>query len=150
MEGEVKNFNPKGQLVSLYHIKDSMKEGDEWEYYPSLDEKPSPKLCLQWKEDSLQGTVKTWYENNVLESQREMHDSKKHGLSYAWFKDGGLMLMEEYENDQLIKGSYFKKDGKKPISKIENGKGLATLFDKDGRLIKKIVYEKGVPQQESL
>ena len=60
------------------------------------------------------------------------------------------MLMEEYENDQLVKGSYFNKDGKKPVSKIENGKGLATLFDKDGRPIKKIVYEKGSPQKESL
>jgi antitoxin component YwqK of YwqJK toxin-antitoxin module len=150
IEGKVKNFNSKGQLVSLYHIKDGMKDGEEWEYYPSNDEKPSSKLCLQWKEDTLQGPVKTWYENGVLESQREMHDNKKHGLSYAWFKDGELMLMEEYENDQLVKGSYFKKEGKSPVSKIENGKGLATIFDKDGRLIKKITYEKGVPQKESL
>ncbi len=150
LEGEIKNFNSKGQLVSLYHIKDGMKEGEEWEYYPSDDAKPSPKLCLNWKEDTMQGTVKTWYDNGVLESQREMHDNKKHGPSYAWFKDGGLMLTEEYENDHLTKGSYFKKDGKKPISKIENGKGIATLSDKDGRLIKKIVYEKGMPQQESL
>jgi antitoxin component YwqK of YwqJK toxin-antitoxin module len=149
-EGEIKNFNSKGQLVSLYHIKNGMKEGEEWEYYPSNDAKPSPKLCLNWKEDTMQGTVKTWYENGVLESQREMHDNKKHGSSYAWFKDGGLMLTEEYENDHLTKGSYFKKDGKKPISKIENGKGIATLSDKEGRLIKKIVYEKGIPQQESL
>lgn len=150
IEGQVKNFNPKGQLVSFYHIKDDMKDGEEWEYYPSNDKNPSPKLCLQWKEDTLQGTVKTWYENNVLESQREMHDNKKHGPSYAWFKEGSLMLMEEYENDLLIKGSYFKKDSKRPISKIENGKGIASLSDKDGRLIKKIVYEKGTPQQESL
>jgi antitoxin component YwqK of YwqJK toxin-antitoxin module len=150
MEGKVENFNPKGQLVSLFHIKDGMKEGEEWEYYPSDDKTPSPKLNLQWKEDSLHGVAKTWYENNVLESQRDMHDNKKHGTSYAWFKDGALMLMEEYEKDQLVKGSYFKKGGKKPISKIENGKGIATLFDKEGRFIKKIAYEKGIPQNESL
>jgi antitoxin component YwqK of YwqJK toxin-antitoxin module len=150
IEGEVKNFNPKGQLVSLYHIKDGMKDGEEWEYYPSDEAKPSPKLCIQWKEDTLQGTVKTWYENHVLESQREMHDNKKHGPAYAWFKDGSLMLSEEYENDQLTKGTYFKKDSKRPISKIENGKGIATISDKDGRLIKKIVYEKGIPEKESL
>ncbi|HEX4839198.1 MAG TPA: hypothetical protein VFU89_02010 [Rhabdochlamydiaceae bacterium] len=149
-EGQVKTFNPKGQLVSLYHLKDNMKDGEEWEYYPSDEDPPSPKLCLQWKEDTMHGTVKTWYENGVLESQREMHDNKKHGPSYAWFKDGGLMLTEEYENGHLMKGSYFKKDGKKPISKVENGKGIATLSDKDGRLTKKIVYEKGIPQQESL
>lgn len=150
IEGEVKNFNAKGQLVSLYHMKNDMKDGEEWQYYPSQDEKPSPKMSLQWKEDVLEGTVKTWYENGVLESQREMHENKKHGLSYAWFKNGSLMLVEEYERDHLMKGSYFSKDGKKPISKIENGKGLAILSDKDGRLIKKIVYEKGQPQHESL
>ncbi len=150
IEGKVENFNSKGQLVSTYSIQEGMKEGEELEYYPSNDIKPSPKLCLRWKEDSLQGPVKTWYENGVLESQREMHDNKKHGQSYAWYKDGGLMLMEEYEEDQLVKGSYFKKDGKKPVSKIENGKGIATLFDKDGRLIKKINYEKGAPEKESL
>jgi len=146
IEGEVKNLNPKGQLVSIYHIKDGMKEGEELEYYPSNDPKPSLKLSLHWKEDVLQGTAKTWYENGVLESQREMHDNKKHGSAYAWFKDGALMLSEEYEYDKLVKGAYFKKDEKKPTSKIENGKGLATIFDKDGRLIKKVVYEKGVPQ----
>lgn len=149
IEGEVKNFNPKGQPVSLYHIKDGMKEGDEEEYYLSNDPKPSLKLSLHWKEDALQGTVKTWYENGVLESQREMHENKKHGPAYAWFKDGSLMLSEEYESDKLVKGSYFKKDEKKPTSKIENGKGLATIFDKEGRLIKKIVYEKGIPQNQS-
>jgi antitoxin component YwqK of YwqJK toxin-antitoxin module len=148
IEGEIKNFNAKGQLISLYHIKDGMKHGEEWEYYPSDDKKPFPKLFLQWNEDALKGSAKTWYENGVLESQREMHDNKKHGPSFAWFKDGDLMLMEEYEDDQLVKGSYFKKWEKNPVTKIENGNGVATLFDKEGRFTKKIVYEKGLPQKE--
>jgi len=148
IEGEIKNFNNKGQLISLYHIKDGMKQGEEWEYYPSEDKKLLPKLFLQWNEDVLKGSTKTWYENGVLESQREMHDNKKHGPSFAWFKEGDLMLMEEYEDDQLMKGSYFKKWEKNPVSKIENGTGIATLFDKEGRFIKKIAYEKGIPQKE--
>ncbi len=145
VEGTIKTFDPKGQLLSLYHIKDDMKNGEECEYYPSQ----KPKLSLQWINDQIQGTCKTWYENGVLESQREMHDNKKHGLSFAWFKDGDLMLMEEYENDLLTKGSYYKKWEKKPTSKIENGTGIATLFDQEGKFLKKITYEKGLPQKES-
>ena len=100
---------------------------------------------------NLVNTIKgyTQYESGTLESQREMHDNKKHGLFFAWFQEGDLMLMEEYENDLLIKGSYYKKWEKKPISKIENGSGLATIFDKEGKFLKKITYEKGLPQKES-
>ena len=77
-----------------------------------------------------------------------MNNNKKHGLSFAWYKEGDLMLMEEYENDLLVKGSYYKNWEKTAISKVENGKGIATLFDKDGRLIRKIDYEKGIPLNE--
>jgi antitoxin component YwqK of YwqJK toxin-antitoxin module len=147
-EGLIQNFNSKGQLVSAYSIKGGMKQGEEWEYYPSDDRKPQPKLCLFWNEDTLEGPAKTWYENGVLESQREMQKNQKQGPAYAWYKEGDLMLVEEYENDQLVKGSYFKKWEKNPISKIENGKGIATLFDKEGKLLKKVAYEKSLPQNE--
>lgn len=148
-EGEVMIFNEDGCLASSYSMKNSMKNGDEWEYYPKRNGAPQPKLCLHWRDDVIQGVVKTWYENGMLESQREMNGNKKHGLCFAWFREGDLMLMEEYEDDTLVKGSYFKKWEKKPISKVENGKGIATLHDSDGHFLKKIVYEKGLPQNES-
>lgn len=147
-QGEVSLFDEEGCLVGLYHIKDGKKYGDEWEYYPSQNPSPKPKLCLHWDDDSIQGVAKTWYENGMLESQREINANKKHGLCFAWFKEGDLMLMEEYEDDILVKGSYFKKWDKKPISKVENGKGVATLYDSEGRFLRKIIYEKGLPQGE--
>lgn len=146
VDGAVQHFNPQGQLIAVLSIKDGAKNGEEWEYYPSNEKQP--RLCLQWTDDVIEGVVKTWYENGVMESQREMHDNKKHGFSCAWFKEGDLMFMEEYENDQLVKGSYFKKWEKNPISKIENGKGVATLFDQDGKFLKKITYDRGLPQNE--
>ncbi len=148
-EGVVQNFNAEGQLVSSYSIKDGMKHGEEREYYPSNDKQPQPKLYLQWNEDVLEGLAKTWYENGVLESEREIHQNQKQGQAFAWYKDGNLMLIEEYESDQLVKGSYFKKWEKNPISKIEDGKGLATLFDKEGKFLKKVSYEKGLPQNDN-
>jgi len=147
-QGEVLLFNEDDSLVGLYHIKDGKKHGDEWEYYPSKSTTPKPKLCLHWDDDAIQGVAKTWYENGMLESQREINGNKKHGLCFAWFKEGDLMLMEEYEDDTLVKGSYFKKWEKKPISKVENGKGIATLYDSEGHFLRKIIYEKGLPQSE--
>ncbi|MBS0620319.1 MAG: hypothetical protein JSS61_02540 [Verrucomicrobia bacterium] len=142
-EGEVRLFLPSGALHCSYFIKEGMKTGEEWEYYPNTTK---PKICLHWNEDRIQGTVKTWYENGQMESQREIHDNKKQGLSFAWYKTGDLMLMEEYENDLLLKGSYYKRGEKTPISKIDAGEGTATLYTSEGFLLKKIGYEKGKPQ----
>ncbi len=145
IKGRVQNFDHEGNLISLFHIDNNMKHGDEWEYYPPKEGALQPKLYLQWHEDTIQGIVKTWHKNGVIESQREIRDNKKHGLSFAWSNEEELLLVEEYENDRLIKGSYFKKGEKNPISKVENGKGVVTFFDEQGRALKKVIYEKGEP-----
>src|SRR5579862_4319033 len=146
-EGLVRVFNPNRTLHCTYHIEDGKKNGEEWEYYPSKEgEKPQPKLCVHWHEDKLQGIIKTWYPNGVMESQREVNGNKKQGLCFAWYKNSDLMLMEEYENDLLVKASYFKKADKAPVSKIDAGKGIATLYTSDGIFIRKVSYEKGVPK----
>ena len=146
-EGAVCFFNENGTLHTTYTIKEGKKQGEEWEYYPSkIGEKPQPKICLHWHDDLLQGVVKTWYPNSIMQSQREVNGNKKQGLSFAWYTNGDLMLMEEYENDLLIKGTYFKKGDKIPISKIEGGKGLATLYTNEGIFLRKVVYEKGHPK----
>lgn len=145
-QGLVEEFRPDGSLHLAYHVLNEKKHGEEWEYYPPASgEELKPKLCLHWQDDQIQGQVKTWYENGVLESQREIQNHKKQGLSFAWYKNGDIMLVEDYANDLLIKASYFKKGDKKPVSKIEDGKGVATLFTSDGIFLKKISYEKGKP-----
>lgn len=142
-EGRVEIFSKEGKLHSLHHIKEFKKYGEEIEYF--ADGK-IPKLSIEWEGDLIEGNVKTWYSNGILESQKEIHKNKRNGLSFAWYKTGDLMLMEEYEEDTLVKGSYFKKREKTPVSKIENGNGVATLFDGEGYLLKKISYQKGEPQ----
>src|SRR6185503_15177696 len=137
-EGAVRVFNPNGTLHCTYRIEEGKKNGEEWEYYPSKeDEKLQAKLCVHWHDDKLQGIIKTWYPNGVLESQREVNGNKKQGLCFAWYKNADLMLMEEYENDLLIKGTYFKRGDKSPVSKIDAGKGMAALFTSDGIFIRK-------------
>jgi len=144
-EGEIQFFSPCGKLQSSYSVLDGKKTGEEWEYYPPKGKKLLPKLLIQWSENQIQGMVKTWYPNGTLESQREMTQNKKQGLSLAYYKSGDLMFMEEYENDRLIKGSYYKKGEKTPVSSIEKGEGIATLYSADGEFLKKIPYENSKP-----
>jgi antitoxin component YwqK of YwqJK toxin-antitoxin module len=146
IEGKVEQFSPIGTLHSSYILKDGKKEGEEWEYYPSEKaEEPKAKLCVHWNDDKIQGQVRTWYPNGKIESQREIHANKKQGVSLAWYKNGDLMLHEQYENELLVKGSYYKPGDKQAVSKVDAGKGLATLYTSDGIFLKKVSYEKGKP-----
>jgi antitoxin component YwqK of YwqJK toxin-antitoxin module len=142
-EGVVKVLTKSGQLSKIYRIKDEQKNGEEIEYYSGKDNRP--KFAVNWSEGSMHGIVRTWYENGNLESQRDHNNNKKQGLSTAWYRDGSLMLIEEYDQDKLVKGEYYKKGVKVPCSTITNGKGTVTLFDAEGNFIKKVTYQNGKP-----
>jgi len=86
--------------------------------------------------------------NGNLESEREIRDNVKHGISSAWYQDGSVMMIEEYEKDILRKGTYFKKGEKSPVSTVENGDGTATFYDSSGFFIKRALYQKGQPVDE--
>ncbi len=147
MEGLVQVFNPKKQLKRIYHIKDSLKQGEEIEYYslPKNSTKLIPKISINWVDNKIQGLVKTWYQNGVQESQREMSQNAKNGVATAWYKDGSLMLLEEYDRNKLMRGEYYRKGEKVPVSVINKGKGIATLFDGDGNFMRKVNYISGMP-----
>lgn len=146
-EGLVECLTPNGSIHVTYFQKEGKKQGKETEYY--LDTPSQPKIVLHWQDDMLQGLVKTWYPDGTLESEREMYQNKKNGPSLAWYKNGSLMLQEEYEKDLLTSASYYKKGDKKPVSRISKGKGTATLYNGEGYFLKKIPYEKGLPLLES-
>jgi antitoxin component YwqK of YwqJK toxin-antitoxin module len=149
-EGKVYLYGQLESLVGEYSIKQGVKHGEEWVYYENAYPKQQglhPKIFLTWYEGKLQGRVKTWYPSGTLESEKEMYNNKKNGPTSAWYKDGAVMLIEEYENDQLVKGIYIKKGEKSPVSVIENGEGIATLYDSDGYFLKKIKYYKGIPTE---
>lgn len=143
-EGKI-SFFKEGCLQSFYHIKDGKKHGEEVEFYPNIN---IPKLSVFWSEDSLHGTVKTWYQDGNIESQKELFNNKKNGTSTAWYQNGSIMLIEEYEHDRLIKGSYYKNNETIPISNVFNGKGTVTLFDEKGIFLRTIKYENGRPEVE--
>jgi len=147
LEGEVRVLDRFGRVNNLYHTKNGSKHGEEICYYdaPRFKEKLQPKLSLNWYDGKIQGIVKTWYDNGVLESQREMSNNSKNGHSSAWYYDASLMLIEEYEQDKLIKGEYYSLGEKYPISIVNEGKGTATLFDAQGNFVHKVDYINGKP-----
>lgn len=150
LEGEVKIFDERNRLASLFHIKEGLKHGEEICYYTHTSpfQKHIPKILLTWYEGKIQGTVKTWYDNGVQESQKEMSNNKKNGHSTVWYRNGNLMMIEEYESEKLIKGEYYSKDEKLLVGEVRHGKGTSVIFDAEGTLLRKINYENGMPQIE--
>lgn len=149
-EGIVKKFTSKNELQASYFIKNGKKQGEEIEYFlPSecsgADKEYKPKLSLHWDQDLIHGIVKTWYPEGKLQSQRDYCRNQKQGSSLGWYKNGSLMFVEEYEQGQLVKGSYYKKNQNEPISTINNGSGICYLYDEEGIFLKKISYIKGKP-----
>ena len=147
-EGEVKIFGADRKPVRKYSVKNNLKHGEDIEYDDHPARRDRPKLLITWHEGKIQGIVKTWYDNGVQESNREMSNNTKNGISTAWYRDGSLMLLEEYEHNKLLKGEYFSRAEKQPISTIKEGKGVATLFDSEGNFLRKITYEKGIPADD--
>lgn len=144
-EGEIKVFGTDQKLLRRYHIKNNIKHGEEIEYYEMPHIRHIPKLLVTWYEGKVQGISKTWYDNGIQESNREMSSNAKNGISTAWYRDGSLMLIEEYYKDKLVKGEYFRRGEKHPISTVAEGSGTVTLFDAEGNFVSKILYDNGTP-----
>lgn len=149
-DGIVRKFTPSGELHRSFHLKNGQKQGEEVEFYlasemEGVKDKPLPKLSLSWNENTIHGCVKTWYNNGQLQSQRDYSHNQRSGSSLAWYRDGTLMMIEEYEEERLINGQYYRINKRDPISTVSNGNGLVTIYDEAGTFLKKIPYAKGKP-----
>jgi antitoxin component YwqK of YwqJK toxin-antitoxin module len=59
------------------------------------------------------GEVKTWYEDQTLESQREFNQNKLHGTSLSLVSEWRYHADGRVEHNKLMKGSYLKKETKR-------------------------------------
>lgn len=144
--GLVKEFNSNGEIKRIYHLRDGVQHGEE-SVFALTKTGAQPLLSIHWHDGRIQGEVKSWYKNGTVESLREMSDNKKHGISTAWYLDGSLMLIEEYDNGRLVRGEYHRRGEGSPISQVVNGSGIATLFTPEGSLKRRIAYREGSPQE---
>ncbi len=149
-EGAIKVFHPSGNLTSIYHVKHDLKDGEEIVYYPSPrgticrdPDKLTPQLLITWSNGKVHGITKSYYPDGRYESQREMANNKRNGVCTAWYRDGSLMFVEEYELDRLRKGEYYKKGSFKPESLVLDGCGTATMYDAEGQFVRRLSYYNG-------
>ena len=140
--GKVQIFNSKGEMINSYFQVNGQKMGQELLFDPTSQR---PTLSIDWVDGKVHGLVRSWHANGQLESQREMSLNRKQGVSTAWYPDGSLMLVEDYDSGELTKGKYYKKGNSSPISTIVKGQGVATLFDNNGIFTRKIEYFGGKP-----
>jgi antitoxin component YwqK of YwqJK toxin-antitoxin module len=145
VQGWVGYFDEQGQLWHEIHIKESMKEGMETFFYPSKEGKPLPKITMQWSAGVLHGMVRTWFASGQLESERQIVQEKPHGPYIAYYPDGSLRALEEYNKGKLVDGKYFAFGNAQTVSRVIEGQGTATLFDNQGRMIKEVIYRDGEP-----
>lgn len=147
LAGKVTVFDKYGRIAKYYHMKNDFKQGEEVIFYdaPRLKKTLIPKISMNWFDGKIQGTVKTWYENGFPESQKEMNNNRKSGHSTVWYDDGSLMMIEEYNQDKLVKGEYFLKGERISISDVFEGNGTATIFSPNGTFQRKIIYHDGKP-----
>jgi len=147
LEGMVQVFDRYGRINNTFSVKNGCKHGEEIYYYDAvpLQQVLVPKLSINWYEGKVQGISKTWYKNGVQESQKEMSNNKKNGHHSAWYCDGSLMMIEEYEQDKLVHGEYYNRGEKWSVTTVQDGKGTVTLFDADGNFKQKIEYRGGKP-----
>jgi antitoxin component YwqK of YwqJK toxin-antitoxin module len=146
-EGLVQVFSASGLLLSSHEVQNQLKHGDEIIYYttPVITGNPQPKVLITWTRGMIQGIVKTWYPNGIIESQREMSNNQKNGILTTWYEDGNLMMIESYEKDKLVRGEYFQTGSRIPISEVIAGNGTVTLYDSIGKYLRKVSYYNGRP-----
>jgi len=142
--GEVRVLNSDGQICQIYHVKDGIKHGLDTEFYPHGDG-TLPRILTEWVDGQLSGSTKTWYPDGTLESQREVHNDRKHGVLTAWYKTGQIMMIEEYEKDLLMRGEYFAPGESLPTTRIDKGDGVAMIHNQEGHLLQKVTYQNGKP-----
>lgn len=150
LDGKITVFDKYGRIAKYYHMKNNSKQGEEVIFYdaPRLKKMLTPKISITWFDGKIQGQVKTWYENGIQESQKEMNNNRKSGHSTVWYDDGSLMMIEEYNQDKLVKGEYFIKGERISVSDVFEGNGTATIFAPDGSFQRKVIYHNGKPMLE--
>jgi antitoxin component YwqK of YwqJK toxin-antitoxin module len=141
--GRVELFDTRGERYKLYHIKDGQKDGEEIDFYPGSIQ---PKLSIFWSDGKIHGISRTFYPKGTVESQREMAANKKNGILSAWYSDGNLMMIEEYDRDKLVKGEYYKRGDYFPVSTVLDGRGTGSFYDSEGIFMRKVTYRNGRPE----
>lgn len=141
-QGKVSFFNQNGIKQHVYHQLNGLKHGEEIFYN---EDSGFTEISIHWNHGVIHGKITTWTPEGAIESEREMANNKKEGVLTCRYPNGDISLIEEYSQDKLIRGQYFKPGSSFVFSEVEKGKGIAHIFNSQGKLQHRIIYEKGEP-----
>lgn len=145
MTGEVCEVDHMGRLSRQWHEQGGVKQGEDTIFEPSTG---YPKLIMSWADDRLSGPVKTFYPSGAQQSHRNLSENKLQGQAIAWYPNGQIMMIEQYEQDKLLRGEYYSLGCQYPVSTVIDGVGTVSLFAADGTPERsfKVVDGEPIPQ----
>ena len=114
---------------SLYHVRDYYPNGQiQMEgTYSSFDKSiKEESLWCNYKTNTKEGELKSWYKNGQIERKANYLDGLRHGLHEYWYSNGERESIQNYINGQ------------------EHGK--STWWNTDGSLRNELIFEKGLNQ----
>lgn len=133
-------WDENGELVAKISYDKGMLHGESIYYYPN----GSIKKKIPYTQDEIHGNIICYYENQDPFEVIPYIRNKCHGTARAFFPDGTLSYEESFENDLLLLGRYYSKEGSL-LSSIEAGEGKRSEWEE--RILKRLVtYKKGIPE----
>lgn len=158
-------YSSLGALQLEGDIKNGLTQG-EWKYYAK--DGLTLKQISQYKNDTINGFQKLYYENGNLEEVNFQNKGKLHGILKTYYENGVLKKQQKYWNDHLIDtAKAFDESGKLKMVQIHqfdtitlktkftqfnyntNGKLEATVFSANNISHLKIYYENGILKESS-
>ncbi|MEA2028546.1 MAG: hypothetical protein U9N49_06175 [Campylobacterota bacterium] len=131
-DGEIIEYNEKGEIESYAKVKDGTLDGEaysDYGYYKSVDNFENGKL----------NGMRKRYENGILTKEVEFKDNQKSGISNEYYDDGTLKKEAFYEEGKLIGEMIeYRQDGSVKLKLVFNQKngGMLKHFDRNKNLIK--------------
>ena len=96
--GVLKKYGYSGELTSMVHIKNAVKDGIEIWY----DSKHREIRKVPYSNGIIHGTMTELYENGETMATIPFQYGTKQGIAYAYNKDGSVFKKVTYRNGRII------------------------------------------------
>ena len=133
-------YNEKGTLISKFYYEKGALQNDAVYNFSN----GKIKKVVPYVDDEITGEVQEYTKSGEILLKTTYKNGIKHGSNIGFFSKENIAFIEEYENNLLLNGQYFKKSRVK-IASIKNGDGEKTIFK--NQCIKKLIeYKNGKPE----
>jgi antitoxin component YwqK of YwqJK toxin-antitoxin module len=123
----VKGWNELGDLVSHFEFKNGNPVGFHKSYF--LKNKPE-KFTRYNSSGEKHGLCESWFENGNRKDS-VVYDNGVSVSGRYYYDTGKIRYLENYKGNLTIHGIYYDPKGN-IVSRINNGNGVATIFDENG------------------